>query len=119
MQVVVEHAEAARSTRQARDRAITGIVDLAVERRHTVGTILGDPIIVGFFADHDLFRDVMLRLRHLLVGEDAGAEGRVRTAMLIAATSGAVTHPFVADLDDDTLRTQLLQLARRFLGLPA
>jgi hypothetical protein len=38
--------------------------------------------------------------------------------MLIAAISGAVIHPFVVDLDDETLRSQLLGLARRFLGLP-
>jgi hypothetical protein len=34
--------------------------------------------------------------------------------MFMAAISGAVMHPMVTDLDDDTLRTQLLQLARRF-----
>ena len=39
-------------------------------------------------------------------------------AMLTAAIGGAVMHPLVADLDDDTLRTQLLQMARRFLALP-
>jgi hypothetical protein len=38
--------------------------------------------------------------------------------MLTAAISGAVMHPFVAGLDDDTLRAQLEQLARRFLRLP-
>jgi hypothetical protein len=27
-----------------------------------------------------------------------------------------VMHPLVADLDDETLRAQLLQLARRFLA---
>ena len=42
----------------------------------------------------------------------------VRTAMLVAAVSGAATHPFVADLEDDVLRIELLHLARRFLGLP-
>jgi hypothetical protein len=39
--------------------------------------------------------------------------------MLIAAISGAVMHPFVVDLDDETLRAELLRLARRFLGLPS
>ena len=37
--------------------------------------------------------------------------------MLIAAISGAVMHPFVVGLDDDTLRVQLRSLARGFLGL--
>jgi hypothetical protein len=37
--------------------------------------------------------------------------------MLIAAISGAAVHPLVFDIDDDTLRAQLLQLANRFLDL--
>jgi hypothetical protein len=38
--------------------------------------------------------------------------------MVIAAMSGAVIHPFVAGLRDDTLRARLEQLARRFLRIP-
>jgi hypothetical protein len=95
------------------------MVDLAVEHRRTVGTILSDPVIVGFFAEHDTFRDVMHRMRRLLVGNARGTEARVQSAMLIAAISGAVLHPFVVDLDDDVLRAQLLRMARRFLDLPS
>ena len=119
LEAVVEAAEAEPNPRRARDACIAGIVDLAVDRRRTVGTILGDPVIVGFFAHHAAFRDVMHRMRGILIGDDAGPEARVRTAMLIAAISGAVMHPFVVDLDDDVLRTELLRLARRFLGLPS
>ena len=39
--------------------------------------------------------------------------------MLIAAISGAVMHPLVADLEDDVVRAELLRLARRFLAGPA
>ncbi len=119
LEAVIEAAEAEPSPGRARDAVITGIVDLAVDRRRTVGTILNDPVIVGFFAEHVTFRDVMQRLRRLLMGDDAGPEARVRTAMLIAAISGAVVHPFVVGLDDDTLRVQLCGLARGFLGLQA
>jgi len=117
LEAVIDAAESEISRRRARDAMIAGVVDLAVERRRTVSTILSDPVIVGFFAEHDHFRDVMQRLRSLLTGDDAGPEARVRLAMLIAAISGAVTHPFVAELRDDVLREQLLRLARRFLGL--
>ena len=61
----------------------------------------------------------MHRLHRLLIGHDTGPEASVRVAMLIAAISGAVTNPFVVDLDDDMLRAELLRLARRFLGLPS
>jgi AcrR family transcriptional regulator len=119
LEAVIDVAEAEPTPKRARNVLITGIVDLAVDRRRKVGTILSDPVIVGFFADHDTFRDVMQRLRRLLVGDEAGPEARVRMAMLIAAISGAVMHPFVVGLDDEVLRVQLVRLARRFLGLPA
>jgi AcrR family transcriptional regulator len=116
---VIERAEAERSPRRSRDALIEGIVDLAVERRRKVGTILSDPVIVGFFADHEAFHDVMHRMRRLLMGDDTSAESRVRMAMLLAAISGSVLHPFVVDLDDETLRDQLIRMARGFLRLQA
>ena len=116
---VVTRAEAERSARKARDAAVAGIVDLSIERRRTTATILSDPVIVDFFADHEQFRDVMHRLRHLLMGKDTGPESTLRMVMLIAAISGAVSNPLVVDFDDETLRSELLRLARRFLGLPA
>jgi len=93
-------------------------VNLAVERRRMESTLLGDPVIVRFFAHNERFRQVMDRLYRLLMGDDAGPEARVPAAMLTAAIGGAVMHPLVVNLDDDTLRSNLLRLARRFLDLP-
>ncbi len=118
LEVVIEAAEGESSAKRARDSLIAGIVDLAIERGRTASTILSDPVVVGFFAYHATFRDVMHRLRRILVGDDTAPEARVRTAMLIAAISGAVMHPFVADLDDELVRAELLRLARRFLSPP-
>jgi AcrR family transcriptional regulator len=115
--MVVDTAEDEPSPKRTRDALVDGVVDLAVDRRRTVGTILGDPVIAGVFDDDEQFRAVMHRMRHILIGDEAGAEARVRLAMLLAAISGAATHPFVRDLDDDALRAQLSALARRFLGL--
>jgi hypothetical protein len=96
---------------------VARIVDLAVERRHMESILVGDPVLNRFFAHHEPFRQGMARLYRLLTGE-SGPEARTQAAMLTAAIGGAVMHPLVADLDDETLRTQLLHLARRFLGLP-
>ena len=97
-----------------RDELLAGIVELAIEGRRTVGMMLSDPVIVAFFAQDKQFHRVMHDMRVLLMGDDAGPQARVRTAMLMAAISGAVMHPFVVDLDDHTLRTELLRLARAF-----
>jgi AcrR family transcriptional regulator len=119
LEAVVAVAENESSPKRSRDSLISGIVDLAIDRGRSASTVLSDPVIAGFFADHEDFRDVMHRLRHILVGNDTAPQARVRTAMLIAAISGAVMHPLVADLEDDVVRAELLRLARRFLAGPA
>jgi AcrR family transcriptional regulator len=118
VEAAIEAAEAEPTPAQARDTLVTRIVDLAVERRRMESTLLGDPVIVRFFAHHEPYRRVMDRLYRALVGGDPGPDARVPAAMLSAAIGGAVMHPLVSDLDDDTLRAQLLHLARRFLDLP-
>lgn len=114
----LDAAEAEPSPEAARDVLVTRIVELAVARRRMESTLLGDPVIVRFFAEHPPFRAVMDRLYRVLMGDDAGPGGRVPAAMLTAAIGGAVMHPIVVGLDDETLRSQLLRLARRFLDLP-
>jgi AcrR family transcriptional regulator len=118
VEAAVEAAEAESDPERAREVLVARIVDLAVERRRMESTLLGDPVIVRFFAQHEPFRQVMHRLYRLLIGDDGGPDARVPAAMLTAAIGGAVMHPLVVDLDDDTLRSQLLHLARRFLDLP-
>ena len=115
LEAVVDAAEAEPSQKRARERLVTGIVDLAVAHRRTVSTILNDPVIARSFAEHESFHNVMDRLTRVLMGDDIGHEERVSTAMLTAAISGTVMHPLVAGLDDETLRSHLNQLARRLL----
>jgi AcrR family transcriptional regulator len=118
LETALDAAEAEPDRLSARAVLVERIVDLAVERRRMESTLLGDPVIVRFFAHHEPFRQVMSRLYRLLMGDDAGPDARVPAAMLTAAIGGAVMHPLVVDLDDETLRAQLLRLARRFLDLP-
>jgi AcrR family transcriptional regulator len=118
LEAAISAAEAEPDRDRARDVLVDRIVDLAVERRRMESTLLGDPVIVRFFAQHEPYRRVMSRLYRLLMGDDAGPDARVPAAMLTAAIGGAVMHPIVADLDDETLRAQLRRLARRFLDLP-
>jgi AcrR family transcriptional regulator len=119
VETALEAAEAEPDPVRAREVLLTRIIDLAVERRRMESTLVGDPVLVRFFAHHEPYRKVMDRLYRLLMGAETGPEGRVPAAMLTAAIGGAVMHPLVTDLDDDALRSQLLRLARGFLDLPA
>ena len=118
VEAALDAAEAEPSRDRAREVLVTRMVDLAVERRRMESALVGDPVLNRFFAGHEPFKRVMARLYRLLMGDDAGPEAGLAAAMLTAAIGGAVMHPLVADLDDDALRTQLVQLARRFLDLP-
>ncbi|MEU1548323.1 hypothetical protein [Nocardia sp. NPDC005745] len=94
------------------------MIDLAVQRRRLVGVLQSDPVMVRFLADHDAYAQVMERLFTILGGADADADMRVQAAMMSGAIGGAALHPLVIDLDDDTLRSHLMRLARRLVRLP-
>ena len=115
LEAVLDAAEAEPSRARARQVLVARIVDLAVERRRLESTLLGDPVIIRHYAHHQPFRQVMDRLYRLLMGDDAGPEARIQAAMLTAAIGGAAMHPLAADLDDETLRSELQRLAWRFL----
>jgi AcrR family transcriptional regulator len=118
LEAVLDAAEAAPNRELAREDLIRRIVDLAIERRQTEGTLIGDPVINRFLAEHEPYLQVMSRMHRLLMGDTSGPETHVPAAMLVAAIGGAVMHPLVVDLDENTMRAQLLRLARRFLDLP-
>ena len=113
---IIDDAEATSSAELARDALIEGMVNLAVERRRKMGTVLADPTVAEIFAGHQTFRVVMNRLRRLLFPDQAEAEARIRTAVLVAAISGSVMQPILLDLDDDLLRSHIRSLAWAYLN---
>ena len=118
LEAVLDQAESEGDAAQQRDAVIIGVVDLAVERRHQVGTLLNDPVIGRLYSRDKRLLRVLGRFNRLLMDPDDESGSTLATAMLTAAISGAVIHPLVADQEDGTLRTQLLRLVRRFLSLP-
>jgi AcrR family transcriptional regulator len=117
LEAVVDAAEAEPTAGRARDALVGGMVDLTLGGvGRSVSAVLSDPMVTGSF-DRTRFRELMVRVRSLLMGSGSSPEGGIRTATLIAALNGAAIHPFVADFDEATLRRELLQIAH--LLLPA
>jgi AcrR family transcriptional regulator len=108
-------AEAQRSRPRAREVLITAMVDLAIERRRMAGILQRDPVMLRFLQNHESFRRVMARVNRLLMGGASTARARVQAATLAAAIAGAVVHPLVLDLDDESLRAELLAQVRKVL----
>jgi AcrR family transcriptional regulator len=117
LEAVLNIAAAESDAERAREVLLRGIVDLAIERRHTQGALVSDPVLNRYFAHHEPFLTLMDRFYRMLLGAD-GPDARMTGAMLAAAIGGAVLHPMADGFDDEALRSQLLRLARRFLNLP-
>jgi len=117
LDTAVTAAEAERSRARARDVLIEQMVDFAVERRSTASVLQRDPVMLRFLDEHEPFRRVMVRVNRVLMGGASEANARVQAAALAAIIAGAVIHPLVLDLDDETLRSQLLKQTRRLLPL--
>jgi AcrR family transcriptional regulator len=118
LEEALEAAEAEGSTAEARETLLSRVIDIAIERRHAVTTLQNDPVIVGFLGQHEAFQQLIVRLFTVLMGDDPGPRSRVTTAVVTAAIGGAVAHPFIADIDEDTLRAELLHVTRRLIQLP-
>ncbi|HXY27143.1 MAG TPA: TetR/AcrR family transcriptional regulator [Acidimicrobiales bacterium] len=118
LEPALEAAEASDRSDIGEVGALLGqVIDLAIGRRRLVSTLQHDPVIVRLLAQHEPFQHFMERLFRVLLGDRDNAKGRTRAAMVASAIGGAVTHPLVADLDDGTLRSELLDLSLRFLAL--
>jgi len=115
LEEALEAAEAGKDDPGAIEELLGQVIELAVGRRRMVDTLLHDPVIVRLLAEHQPFQQFMERLYRALLGEETGAEARLRVAMIASAIGGAVTHPLVADLDEATLKKELLRLTREFL----
>jgi AcrR family transcriptional regulator len=115
LEAVVDAAEAEPTVRRAREAMVTGMVDMTIGSGRSVSPVLNDPAVTGSFSHHAGYRELFRRICILLTDEPTTHQARVRTATLIAAINGTATHPLVADLDDDTLREEVLFVARRLL----
>jgi hypothetical protein len=91
------------------------MIDLAVEQRRMASILQRDPVMLRFLDEHAPFRRVMQRVNRLLMGDTADSRARVLAATLAAAIAGAVIHPLVLDLDDESLRSHLVKQVRKLL----
>ncbi len=114
----LEAAEALDCRVEGRELLLNLVIDHAVDHRRAARTLQFDPVIVRLLSEHEPFQRFIERLYGMLVGDEPGPDTQVRLAALTCVIGGTVSHPLVAELGDDTLRTHLLELARRIVGLP-
>jgi AcrR family transcriptional regulator len=114
LEQALEEAEGRGGAAAARDQLLADVIDCVVSNRLALGTLQNDPVLFRLLGEYEPARDLFARIFALLVGDELGGRRRVRSAVLSAAI-GAAAHPFVIDLDDDTVRRELLEVARGLL----
>jgi AcrR family transcriptional regulator len=115
LEAALEAAEVDNPEPGAHEALLDQIIGLAVERRRNVATLQNDPVIVRFLTGHAPFRELWVRFSTTLLGPEISPADVIRTLVLGAAISGAVGHPFVKHIDDETLKAELLSIARRLV----
>ena len=113
----LEAAEAQADSLGARKVLLTEVVGMAVERRRWVSALQNDPVMVRLLGEHEPFRKLITRLYAILLDEPDDTEARISAALFSGAIAGTVINPLVDDIDDDTLRSVLIQLTGRMLNL--
>ena len=119
LEAAVTAAAAERSRSRAREVLIAEMIQLAVERRRMASILQRDPIMLRFLQEHEPFRRVMARVNRVLMANATDAPARVRAAMITEAIAGTVVNPLVLELDDESLRSQLLKLIHKLLPVRA
>lgn len=117
LQTALELAELEPSVASGRDLLLTFVIDLAVGRRRWIGALQNDPVMVRLLAEHPPLQHLMARVYGLLLGDAVGPEAQVTAAMMAATIGATVVHPLVDGLDDETLRRELLRVARRLFAV--
>lgn len=117
LEEALEAAEAHDDFPQAREVLLGRVIEMAIERRGAASTLQFDPVVVRLLAEQEQFQRFIRRLYGVLV-DDTSEDARVSAAVLSGAIAVGVMHPLVADVDDDTLRSQLLRITHRLIGAP-
>jgi AcrR family transcriptional regulator len=114
----LDAAENETSPARAREVLLTRVVDLAIVRRRWAVALESDPVMNRLLRSHEPFVDLMNRIYSLLLGLEGDSSARIRTAIVSSAIGSALAHPLVAELDDDTLRAELMAVCHQLFNLP-
>jgi AcrR family transcriptional regulator len=112
----LEAAEAEESPSRAREFLIRQLIEICLEQRRVARALQQDPILLRLVTKHEPFQHLFARMQRLMIGEAVDPRVRVQVAMLSGAIAAGAGHSLVSDLDDDVVRSCLVDWARLFLA---
>ena len=115
MTAFVTAAEAEATPDAAATAALRGLVDLMISHRQVVAALMRDPEVERIMAGHEDLNSLIGRLTSLLLGPSPDLRRRIAVSVVGAGVAQAGIDPMLADVDDETLRAELLRLGPAML----
>ena len=112
----LEAAEAEKSPARAREFLIRQVIEISLEQRRVMRALQHDPVMLRVLTEHEPFQQMFQRMQRLMVGGVLDPRMRMQVAMLSGAIASGTGHSLVADVDDETVRSALLEFARPILA---
>jgi AcrR family transcriptional regulator len=112
----LEAAETEESPSRAREFLIRQVIEISLEQRRVTRALQHDPVMLRLLMGNERFQQMFERMQRLMIGDVSDPRVRMQVAMLSGAIAAGTGHSLVADLDDDTVRSCLLEWARLFLA---
>lgn len=115
MERFLAEAESAPTADQATDTALRGLVDLMIAHRQVIASLARDPEVARIVESHHEYASLTQRLTALLLGPGPDLRRRVVVSVVAAGLAQAGTDRQLADVHDDTLRTELVEVGAALL----
>lgn len=113
---LTDAAETHRTPRARADHMLVGYAELAVSNRELISVFTGDPGVAALLRTRPEWSDVVMRQMRLFAGVEPGVGGQVKAALVMSGIASAAGVDY-GDVDEATLRDELVAAGRRTLGL--
>ncbi|MBV5242288.1 MULTISPECIES: TetR/AcrR family transcriptional regulator [Mycolicibacterium] len=114
---IVDAAEEQRTPHARADHMLVGYASIAARHRTLIPLLSGDPGVVALLRTRSEWGDLVRRQLALFSEVEPGLGGQVKAALAMSGIASAAGVDYGGDVDDDTLRDQLIAAGRRALGL--
>jgi AcrR family transcriptional regulator len=115
--VVVDTAERQRGARARAEAMLEGYAGIVAANRSLAAVTTFDPGVRRALLNQPEWAGLIDRQLALLGGAESGIPGGIKAHVILTGLAGAAsTSP--RRVDDETLRSQLIEVGRRTLGLP-
>jgi len=116
LDAVTRIAESQPTQQQAREVLVDELITVAVRNRRETSFLQSDPVMLEYVGMNSEFAQVIGKLQQILLGKSTSNADKVLVAAIQHAIGGAIIHPAVRDIDDESLHRYLKVAAMAILA---